>query len=184
MPSPVGHSLAGLCGYFLASNRPLSARREYLLLGSIVIANLPDFDLVPRLLFGDVSSLHRQWTHSLVAALGFGLVMSVLARWRKTDKIFYGVWGGAVYLSHIVLDMLLDDPSPPHGVQLLWPFSTSYFMSPVTPFTSFSYSNPKVGIIGMFFVPHNLATMTREFVLMAPWVALAAYIGRRLWRKA
>jgi inner membrane protein len=184
MPSPVGHSLAGLCGYLLAGNRPLPARREYLLLSSVVIANLPDLDLAPRLLFGDVSSLHRQWTHSLVAALGFGLLIGVLARWWKTDGIFYGVWGGAVYLSHIVLDMLLDDPSPPHGVQLLWPFSESYFMSPVTPFTSFSYSNPRIGIIGMFFVPHNLATMARELVLMAPWVGLTAYIGRRLWRKS
>ena len=182
MPSPVGHSLAGLCGYLLAKNGPTSHRREYLLLGSIVIANLPDLDLAPRLLFGDVSLLHRQWTHSLVAALGFGLLIGIFARWWKTDGIFYGVWGGAVYLSHIVLDMLLNDPSPPHGVQLLWPFSESYFMSPVTPFTSFSYSN--LGIIGMFFVPHNIATMARELVLMAPWVGLAAYIGRRLWRKA
>ena len=41
-----------------------------------------------------------------------------------------------------------------------------------------------VHVRGMFFVPHNLVTMTREFVLMAPWVVLAAYIGRRLWRKS
>jgi inner membrane protein len=183
MPSPVGHSLAGLCGYFLARHSPLSYRREYFLLSSVIIANLPDLDLVPRLLFGNVSSLHRQGTHSLLAALICGLLIAGLARCFKGNAIFYGVWGGAVYLSHIVLDMLLDDPSPPHGVQLFWPFSKSYVMSPVTPFTSFSYSNPEIGIIGMFFVPHNVATMARELVLMAPWVALTAYIGRRLWRK-
>jgi inner membrane protein len=179
MPSPIGHSLAGLCGYFLAGNRPLSQRREYLLLSSVVIANLPDLDLVPRLLFGDVSSLHRQWTHSLVAALGFGLLIGVLARWWKTDGIFYGIWGGAIYLSHIVLDMLLNDPSPPHGVQLLWPFSQSYFMSPFTPFRSFRYGHPELNIITMFFLPHNLATMAREVLLMTPWVGLSAYVSRR-----
>jgi inner membrane protein len=176
--------LAGLCGYFLAGNQPLSHRREYLLLGSVVIANLPDLDLVPVLFFGDISSLHRQWTHSLVAAVGFGLLMGVLARWWKADGIFYGAWSGAVYLSHVLLDMLLDDPSPPHGVQLLWPFSESYFMSPYTPFNSFSYRIPQVGIVMMFLQPHNLATMAREVVLMTPWVGLAAYVGRRLWRKS
>ncbi len=150
----------------------------------MVIANLPDLDLIPRLLFGEISSLHRQWTHSLIAALAFGLLIAGLARFWKGNSTFYGLWGGIIYLSHIVLDMLLDDPSPPHGVQLLWPISMSYFMSPITPFTSFSYGDPKVGIIGMFFLPHNIATMTREFSLMAPWVALAAYIGRWLWRRS
>jgi inner membrane protein len=176
--------LAGFCAYLLAKNGHVRSRREYLFISSVVIANLPDLDLIPRLLFGEISSLHRQWTHSLIAALAFGLLIAGLVRFWKGNSTFYGLWGGIVYLSHIVLDVLLDDPSPPHGVQLLWPFSESYFMSPVTPFTSFSYSNPKVGIIGMFFVPHNLATMARELALMAPWVALAAYVGRRVWRKS
>ena len=184
MPSPVGHSLAGISAYLLAKNGHVRCRREYLFICSVVIANLPDFDLIPRLLFGETSSLHRQWTHSLIAALAFGLLIAGLARFWQGNSTFYGLWGGTVYLSHIILDMLLDDPSPPHGVQLLWPFSESYFMSPITPFASFSYSNPKVGIIGMFFVPHNLATMARELALMAPWVALAAYVGRRVWRKS
>ena len=183
MPSPLGHSLAGLCGYLLAKEGSASPRREYFLFGSMVIANLPDLDLVPRLLLGDSSSLHRQWTHSLIAALAFGLLIAALAKAWKGSGIFYGLWGGALYLSHIVLDMLLDDPSPPHGVQLLWPFSDSYFMFHFTPFASFSYGHPNVGIITMFFLPHNLATMGRELVLMTPWVGLGAYIGPRLWRK-
>jgi inner membrane protein len=153
------------------------------LLGSVVIANLPDLDLVPVLLFGNVSSFHRQWTHSLFAAVGFGLLIGGLARWWKGDWIFYGTWGGAVYLSHIVLDLLLDDPSPPHGVQLLWPFSETYFMSPFTPFTSFTYGHPEAGIITMFFLPHNLATMAWELLLMTPWVGVSAYVGGKRWRK-
>jgi inner membrane protein len=184
LPSPVGHSLAGIAAYLLARNGHVGCRREYLFICSVVIANLPDLDLIPRLLFGETSSLHRQWTHSLTATFGFGLLIAGLARFWQGNSTFYGLWAGTVYLSHIVLDMLLDDPSPPHGVQLLWPFSESYFISPITPFASFSYTNPKIGIIGMFFVPHNLATMARELALMAPWVALAAYFGRRLWRRS
>ena len=184
MPSPIGHSLAGLCGYFISRHRPVTYRREYLLLGSVIIANLPDLDLLPVLFFGATSSSHRQWSHSLIAALGFGILIGVLAKWRKADGVFYGIWGGAVYLSHIVLDLLLDDPSPPHGIQLFWPFSESYFMAPFTPFTSFSYGHPEPGIITMFFLPHNLATMARELILMTPWVGLAAYAGRGLGRKS
>lgn len=175
--------MAGLCGYLLAHKGRAPHRRAYLLLGSIIIANLPDLDVVPVLLLGDVTSLHRQWTHSLVAALAFGLLAGGLAKGTKHSGLFYGIWGGAVYLSHIILDMLLDDPSAPHGVLLLWPYSESYFMFHFTPFTSFRYIGPNLGIIRMFLKPHNVATMVREVALMTPWVCLAAYLGGRLWRK-
>jgi inner membrane protein len=174
--------LAGLCGYFLVRNAPVPHRRGYLLISSIIIANLADLDVVPVLLLGDVPSFHRQWTHSLVAAAGFGLLLAAFAKVQKADQIFFGIWGGAVYLSHIVLDMLLNDPSPPHGVKLLWPFSDSYFIFSFTPFASFTYGKPDLGILSMFFLPHNIATMVREVFLMAPWVALAAYTGGSLWR--
>jgi inner membrane protein len=176
--------LAGLCGYFLAQNASVPHRREYLLISSIIIANLPDLDVLPVLLLGDAPSFHRQWTHSLIAAAGFALLLAGLAGWQKSEKIFFGIWGGAVYLSHILLDMLLNDPSPPHGVKLLWPFSESYYIFSFTPFASFHYGDPTVGIISMFFLPHNVATMVREVFLMAPWVALAAYAGGRFWRRS
>jgi inner membrane protein len=182
LPSPVGHSLAGVCGYFLVRKWPSLYRREYLLVGAILIANLPDLDILPLLLF-EIRSVHRQWTHSLVAAAGFAILFGGLSsRWNGRG-IFYGTWGGAVYLSHILLDMLLDDPSPPHGVKLLWPFTNSYFIFSFTPFASFSYGNPDVNIIEMFFLPHNLATMARELFLLTPWVALACFIGNRLWKE-
>jgi hypothetical protein len=56
-------------------------------------------------------------------------------------------------------------------------------MFPFTPFASFSYGHPGLGIIAMFFLPHNVATMTREVFLMAPWVGLAAYARGRLRKK-
>jgi inner membrane protein len=156
LPSPVGHSLAGVCGYFLVRKWPSLYRREYLLVGAILIANLPDLDILPLLLF-EIRSVHRQWTHSLVAAAGFAILFGGLSsRWNGRG-IFYGTWGGAVYLSHIIFSF--------------------------TPFASFSYGNPDINIIEMFFLPHNLATMARELFLLTPWVALACFIGNRLWKE-
>lgn len=183
MPSPVGHSLAGLCVYLVARNRFPAGQQSRFVIGSIAVAILPDLDLIPVFLFDDAKSFHRQWTHSLAAAAAFGLLIGALARWWSADGVFYGLWSGAVYVSHVLLDFLLDDPTPPYGIQLLWPFSQSYFMSPIAPFRGFTYGGPDLGVITMFFVPDNLATMAREVVLMTPWVLAAAYGGRRLWRK-
>jgi inner membrane protein len=182
MPSPLGHSLAGLCGYMLARSRAVPLRQPWLFVGAVLIANLPDLDLLPAFLFGGFSSLHRQWTHSLAAAVVFALLSGAVAKRVRSSGILWGVWGGAVYSSHIVLDMLLDDPSFPRGVQLFWPFSESYFIFSFTPFASFRYGR-NLGIVTMFFEPHNVATMIRETVLMTPWVILAAYLGGWFWKR-
>ena len=83
-----------------------------------------------------------------------------------------------MYLSHVVLDILVNDPSPPFGVQLFWPFSESYFISPITPFASFDYSSATAGMVSTMLSFHNLTTMLGEFVLMAPLIGLAWFVGR------
>jgi len=83
-----------------------------------------------------------------------------------------------MYLSHVVLDLLVNDPSPPFGVQLLWPFSESYFMSPVTPFARFDYFDSAVGMVKSLFSIHNLGTMLREILLIGPLLGLAWFVGK------
>ena len=131
MPSPVGHTLAGLSGYMLVRNHVGPYARRWVLFGSVVLANLPDLDFLPGLLLGDLRSFHHQATHSLAAVAAVTLSSIAIASWWKLDRFAWGTWGGSVYLSHVVLDLLVDDPSPPFGVQLLWPFSESYFISPI-----------------------------------------------------
>ncbi|MGB7947384.1 MAG: metal-dependent hydrolase, partial [Candidatus Binatia bacterium] len=163
--------------YMLARNAVLPSQRRWLFAGAVVIANLPDFDILPGLLRGNPSAFHHQETHSLAAAVLFGLLIGGLARQWQGNGIGWAVWAGGLYLSHIILDLSLDDPSPPYGLQLLWPFSSAYFISPFTPFESFSYTHSLMESIGLLFSPHNLNTMTRELVLMAPFVGLAWYLG-------
>src|SRR5512145_3397672 len=123
MPSPIGHSLAGLCGYMLVRQGVAPVRQRWLVVaGAIAIANLPDLDVLPALVCGG-GSAHRQWSHSLMAALAFGGLTAIVAKRLGSSAVHWGTWGGLLYFSHIVLDMLLDDPSLPRGVQLLWPFS-------------------------------------------------------------
>jgi len=178
VPSPLGHTLAGLCGFMVAQNHVDIHRRGWVFVVSVVIAILPDFDFLPGLLLGDLRTFHHQASHSLTAVMIVFLSIGGLARrWNLNGKA-WGLWGGGLYLSHILLDLLVNDPSLPFGVQLLWPFSDSYFISPVTIFASFDYFDQTIGILSSLLSVHNLQTMVREILLMAPLVGLAFLVGK------
>jgi inner membrane protein len=93
---------------------------------------LPDVDVVAFRLgipyhapFG-----HRGASHSLMFALGVGMLMALwLRRWGWR---FSRAWlvAAAVVASHPVLDAMTDGGL---GVALLWPFSTERFFAPWRP---------------------------------------------------
>ena len=184
MPSPVGHTLAGLCGYLLARRSVIPRKQLWLLVGCVFLSLLPDFDVVPGLLLGDPRLFHHQGTHSVTAAALVGLLIGGLARWRRLNGGWWGIWGGSLYLSHVILDTFVDDPSPPFGVQLLWPFSDAYFISSVTPLPRFDYFDPHVGFIQSMLSFHNFIAMIQEITLLAPFLAVAWYAQRLMPRKS
>jgi len=153
-------------------------RRWWVFVVSVVIAILPDFDFLPGLLLGDLRAFHHQASHSLTAVVIVSLLITGLARRWNLNGMAWGIWGGGLYLSHIILDLLVNDPSSPFGVQLLWPFSESYFISPVTPFASFDYFDQTAGMISAMLSVHNFQTMVREILLMAPLVGLTWYVRK------
>jgi inner membrane protein len=175
----MGHTLAGLSGFMLVSPHFTQRGRVWLLLGSVFLANFPDLDILPGLMIGDPRVFHHQGMHSLVAAVVAGVIVGFLSGKWEGNRLLWGGWGGGLYFSHVLLDLLVDDRHPPFGAQLFWPFSQTYFIAPVTPFSRFDYFDSELGMIQTMLSLHNLGTILREGVLMVPFVVLSWYVGER-----
>jgi membrane-bound metal-dependent hydrolase YbcI (DUF457 family) len=129
MPSPLGHTLAGLTIGWL-SDRPAAAPRgrwaalrSPLVIGCASAAALPDADLL-------ISEFHRKGTHSIVATVLIFIIASVVTGkvtpsrgWRVAFAL------AAAQSTHLLLDWLGTDGFPPPGIQALWPFSHRFFVS-------------------------------------------------------
>lgn len=170
MPTPGGHSLAGLAVY-LAAKWP---QKDWLLLGAVAgAAVFPDLDFAIQPFTG--RSFHRYFSHSLGFSVLFSVAAYLIMKWvgrtsagRDTALI------GAGYVSHVFLDILSNDTHPPFGVQLFWPFSDGFVISPIQIF-------PEVwrGSLVILFGAHNWMAAGIEFLVMLPVVALAWWLRAR-----
>jgi membrane-bound metal-dependent hydrolase YbcI (DUF457 family) len=138
MPTPVGHSLAGIA-VALAGERGPRARdvRRFLARPTTVLcvalATLPDADLL-------FPGFHRTATHSVTATVVVALVaVAMTARGSRGtsgsgEALRRIAWSavvmyGAAHASHLLLDWLNCDSSPQPGIQALWPFDHRWFSS-------------------------------------------------------
>lgn len=183
MPSPIGHALGGaLFGGLFADgsardtgSRPAPRRwwRDALVLAAVGL--LPDLDFV--------LGAHSRYTHSLGATLAAGVVAWLIVRSaagaargdgaRASDRAV--VWGGAprtlswafavaaAYGSHVLLDWLGHDTTPPIGIMALWPFSEGFFQSDLHLFMAISRRYWLAN-----FWSHNLAAVAWELALLGP----------------
>ena len=74
---------------------------------------------------------------------------------------------GAAYLTHVVLDMFSKDTAAPFGVELLWPFSDAFTISPVLFFDDIWR-----GTLDKLFGLHNWIAVAREVAIVGPIVLL------------
>jgi len=156
MPSPVGHALGGIAaGWRLAPDR--SIRTAVFLAGAGAAADLD-------LLLGT----HRGATHSLGAAVLTFIVVAVLTR-----SVRGGGAATAAWASHVLLDWLGTDTSPPIGEMALWPLLRSYYESPLHLFPAVSrrYWLPE-------FWTYNLKALAIELAILGP-IACAVVVWRR-----
>ena len=167
MPSPVGHGIAG-AALALAFDRPASSDRvsARLTIAAVLLAVAPDLDF---LLGG-----HRGPTHSLAAAVLVGGVVWALLRGRAADAGRIALICASAWASHVLLDWLGTDTSPPMGLMALWPFSHDYFEAPVHLFSAVSrrFSRPE-----LFWIP-NLLALLRELVILGPVLLAATYLRK------
>ena len=110
---------------------------------------------------------------SLAAALLIGLVALVL---RRTGADLPGAgWMSAAWASHVLLDYLGLDTSPPSGETALWPLSTRFYVSPVAVFYDVrrAFTPPAI--------EHNAIAVAIELVVLVP-IALLCWRRRPVAR--
>lgn len=168
MPSPLAHAVAGATvGWSVVpafAGRGAQPWREGLLFAGLAVA--PDLDLLV--------GAHSGPTHSLGAALVVALAVAALSR---TGRL--GLAAGLAYASHILLDWLGSDSSPPIGIMALWPIAGGHYESDLHLFHAISRRYWLPG-----FWAHNARAVAWELLILAPLAALVwAIKAHRGWGK-
>ena len=182
MPSPIGHALGGVAIAWTASlaeshdpaGRTVSDRW---LPVYVALAAAPDLDLL-------VHGAHRTATHSITAMLLVTIVAAAVtgqvtrlrasrsggaARWRVA------LLCGISYGSHLLLDWLAADNYPPRGIQLLWPFSSRWFISDIDLFRQ----TARQEFLTMPIIRQNLIAVAQECLILLPILAVIWWARRR-----
>ena len=123
----LGGVIAGwlLAGREGSSNSPsagrwLTRRRAWRQAGMFAaVGAAPDLDLL--------AGTHSTYTHSIGAAALTALAVLLWHRGRQPRLAL--ACAGAV-ASHILLDWLGSDTTPPIGIMALWPFTREFYQSP------------------------------------------------------
>jgi hypothetical protein len=168
MPSPVGHALAGAAaGWGLVgppTRRGDDGYREVWRQGAVfaMLGMLGDLDLLLPIVE------HRTFSHSLTAAFIVGFAAALLTRRGRA-----GLAAGTAYGTHVLLDWLGSDTTPPIGIMALWPFSHAFYESRLHLFFAVSRRFPS-----RQFWAQNTRALLRELAVLIPPAALAGW--RRL----
>jgi hypothetical protein len=169
VPTPLGHLLGGFAAGWSVAGPPAdhSGRARALALGGLGMA--ADLDLLV--------GRHSQFTHSLgMTVLVGAAAIAWLARGRRHTArgvLVLAAAAAAAYGSHVLLDWLGQDATPPFGITALWPLTGRYYISGLDVF---------MGVSRRPWLPghawYDLLAVTREVTVLAP-VALAAWWIRR-----
>jgi inner membrane protein len=164
MPSPIGHAIAGVAAGWLVSGAPRSKQRwrEACLFGALGAS--PDLDLLV--------GAHSGPTHGIGAAALVGVIALVIPRLSGPDDRSVIVRGSAVfalacaaaYGSHILLDWLARDSTPPIGIMALWPLTRAHYESDLHLFMAISRRYHQ----GWIFIRQNALALLRELLILIP----------------
>jgi hypothetical protein len=133
---------------------------------------------------------HSQFTHSigmamLVGAAAFtwlsvrgirrvrGIRLRPETSAARRAHLVLAVAMAAAYGSHVLLDWLAQDATPPWGITALWPFSSAYYLSRLDVFSGISRQPWLPGAAW-----HDVRAVARELVLLGS-LAVAAWWMRR-----
>ena len=123
MPLPIGHAAIGFATHSFCDGNESSSGRWKVLLGIVILSNLPDVDVVLGIvLCGNGNVFHRGPTHGLMFALIGGLLAHGLCRlWSQLPKLRFRICF-LLILSHILADSFLSS-SP---ISFFWPLAVNW----------------------------------------------------------
>ena len=179
MPSPIMHTTMGYVVYKIfqsdiRSNRLVKFWRiSILLIISIAVSMLPDLDSVFGILAGDFGKYHNNATHSLIVGLFVALIaggISVLFDTFSFRTIFLVTL--LSYEAHIMLDFFTVS----RGVMAFWPFSQERFVSPLSLFYGFHWSD------GFFSIRHAWTFLTESLTALL-FILVINYLTTRNWNR-
>ncbi|NNF39323.1 MAG: metal-dependent hydrolase [Gemmatimonadetes bacterium] len=131
MPTSVAHIIGGYAALEAGTNRSGRPGIFFLVL-IVVVANIPDLDFLPGVLIGDPGLYHRGPSHSILAAVAVAGVAGWALGPRLGGARRVALWTFIAYGSHLVLDMLIPDPSGGSaGIPALWPLLASEVGTPI-----------------------------------------------------
>jgi hypothetical protein len=172
MPSPLAHGLVGLTVHVLASRDRGELGDRWRLGVTVGAALAPDLDLAFRLVDG--RNHHNYEFHSvgfaLIAAASGALVFRLLG-WGR--PLALAAVAGLSWTSHLVLDYLNVDTSPPIGLMAFWPFSHAFFKCPVPIFMDIGRT------LTWSTVRHDAVAGAWECVVLVPFLLGAWHYRRR-----
>jgi len=171
MPSPYAHLIAA--GILATSNRRRAhnaghPREDTVTL--LAFSLLPDLDVIPGLITGDLPAYHNQITHSLGCGLLVCLLYTFLRHLLPTDRPMKRTFGLAA--SAYGLHLLMDAMTWGRGVMLLWPLSTTRWQPPLYLFYGLRHSE------GLFSFRHAI-TLVTESLTMLPLLCAVWLLARR-----
>jgi inner membrane protein len=175
MPSPIGHTLAGLAAGWLSEPAPPQSNRTGLrsiltpfALWCAFVAAIPDADLL-------IPHFHRSASHSLTVT-ALILIIAVVVTGKVTRRrawVFAAALAGA-HASHLLLDWLGTDRFPPPGIQVFWPFSDRFYISGLDIFPPVERRLLRPEAIGI-----NARAALWELLIMGPIAGIAWLVRNR-----
>ncbi len=186
MPTTIGHALGGVAAAEVSADGRRPRPWVFVIL-AVVVANLPDLDFVPGALLGHAERFHRGASHSVFAAMATAAVLGPIgARFlgvsvRRSMGFFF-----LVYASHLVLDVLMRDPTGGPGIAALWPLTDARYslnlpwQHALDPIRTLDPGFFRDGIVGGVLSIRTVRVFIVDGLLVAPLVPLALWIRGRM----
>jgi len=98
----------------------------------------------------------------------------------KNSEKFLKIFGlfFSVYFSHLLIDFFAVDNSFPYGEQLLWPFTSEYYLSPVPIFMDVHKSDVSFNFIQSLFSKHNFIMVLSEIGIFGTYYLIVEFIKK------